>query len=228
MRSALLVANVATAHILVVDDEVGIRELLREILEESGYRVSTAATAAEADTYWATERPDLVLLDMSLPDRDGLALIRAWATSGRLPLPVVMLSAYGTIDSAVEATRSGAQDFLEKPVTLHRLLETVARTLATPRASSRFSPSAVAAQPEDGIDDVEATRWPPEAFGLPYREAKLEFERAYFLHVLAAEGGNMTLVSDRTGIERTHLYRKFKSLGLRLAPKQGEPGQQQP
>ena len=197
-------------RILVVDDEIGIRELLKEILEDSGYVVSTAATAAEADQRWSAERPDLVLLDLSLPDRDGLSLVKAWAKENALPIPVIMLSAYGSIDAAVEATRLGARDFLEKPITLKRLLLAVQRVLEGEKRYTSASPVIPAAAPAA----EETALWPPTAFQLPYREARTEFERAYFLHILAAEGGNMTQVAERSGIERTHLYRKFKSLGI--------------
>lgn len=200
-------------RILVVDDEIGIRELLKEILEDSGYHVSAAATAAEAQQRWRSDRPELVLLDLSLPDSDGLTVMKSWARDGLLPVPVIILSAYGSIDRAVEATRLGAADFLEKPVTLRRLLPAVQHALTSaqvrfPRSSGDAAPRAQAAQ---------EPQWPPGAFELPYREARTEFERAYFLHALAAEGGNMAQIAERTGIERTHLYRKFKSLGIHPA-----------
>lgn len=203
-------------RILVVDDEIGIRELLKEILEDSGYHVSAAATAAEAQQRWRSERPELVLLDLSLPDSDGLTVMKSWARDGLLPVPVIILSAHGSIDRAVEATRLGAQDFLEKPITLHRLLPAVQHALSSaearfPRANGDDAPRPRSAPVAD------APQWPPGAFELPYREARAEFERAYFLHALAAEGGNMAQIAERTGIERTHLYRKFKSLGIHPA-----------
>ena len=200
-------------RILVVDDEVGIRELLREILEDSGYAVSIAATAADADRLWNEERPDLVLLDLSLPDRDGLTLIKSWTKDNAVPVPVIMLSAYGSIDRAVEATRLGAQDFLEKPITLNRLLPAVQRALAHTQRHYASTSQALQASAAGGTS--ETLQWPASVFELPYREARTEFERAYFLQVLAAEGGNMAQIAERTGIERTHLYRKFKSLGIR-------------
>lgn len=200
-------------HILVVDDEVGIRELLKELLEDSGYRVTTASSAAEADRQWTAARPDLVLLDLSLPDRDGLTLIRSWSANNKLPVPVVMLSAYGSVDSAVEATRSGAYDFLEKPFSLDRLLGAVSRALS---AAERGQKQALSWRPSvSSSADIDTPDWASGALGLPYREARAEFERVYFLHALASEGGNMSQVAERTGIERTHLYRKFKSLGIR-------------
>ncbi len=103
-------------EILIVDDEVGIRELLSEILQDEGYRVSLAENATAARAYRAREQPALVLLDIWMPDTDGVTLLREWAASGQLTMPVVMMSGHGTIETAVEATKIGAFDFLEKPV----------------------------------------------------------------------------------------------------------------
>ncbi|MBL8539772.1 MAG: sigma-54-dependent Fis family transcriptional regulator [Betaproteobacteria bacterium] len=116
-------------QILVVDDEVGIRELLSEILEDEGYQVRLAENAGQAREVRAQGRPDLVLLDIWMPDTDGITLLKEWASSGLLTMPVVMMSGHGTIDTAVEATRIGAYDFLEKPIALQKLLSTVGRAL---------------------------------------------------------------------------------------------------
>jgi len=116
-------------QILVVDDEIGIRELLSEILTDEGYQVRLAENAAEARAYRSRSRPDLVLLDIWMPDTDGITLLREWSSAGLLTMPVVMMSGHGTIDTAVEATRIGAYDFLEKPVALQKLLATVGRAL---------------------------------------------------------------------------------------------------
>ncbi len=124
-------------EILVVDDEVGIRELLSEILSEEGYRVRLAANAFQARDARRTARPDLILLDIWMPEMDGITLLKEWATSGMLTMPVVMMSGHGTIETAVEATRIGAVDFLEKPIALPRLLATVERALAKGRADFR-------------------------------------------------------------------------------------------
>src|SRR5215210_6122891 len=121
--------------ILIVDDEVGIRELLSEILQDEGYRVSVAENATEARAYRQRAQPALVLLDIWMPDTDGVTLLREWAASGLLTMPVVMMSGHGTIETAVEATRIGALDFLEKPIALQRLLLTVKRALRNPEAS---------------------------------------------------------------------------------------------
>lgn len=115
--------------ILVVDDEIGIRELLSEILRDEGYRVALAENAGQARNWRKQTRPDLVLLDIWMPDTDGITLLKEWASCGLLTMPVVMMSGHGTIDTAVEATRMGASGYLEKPVPLQKLLSTVGRAL---------------------------------------------------------------------------------------------------
>lgn len=117
------------SKILVVDDEVGIRELLSEILRDEGYDVQLAEHAAAAREARNAARPDLVLLDIWMPDTDGITLLKEWSAAGQLNMPVVMMSGHGTIDTAVEATRIGAQDFLEKPIALQKLLSAVKRAL---------------------------------------------------------------------------------------------------
>ena len=117
------------AQILVVDDEMGIRELLSEILTDEGHTVALAENAAAARKARCEKRPDLVLLDIWMPDTDGISLLKEWSAGGLLTMPVVMMSGHGTIDSAVEATRVGAIDFLEKPIALQKLLLTVKKAL---------------------------------------------------------------------------------------------------
>jgi len=117
------------AIILVVDDEVGIRELLSEILIDEGYDVRLAENATAARRIRGELRPDLVLLDIWMPDTDGISLLKEWHAGGQLNMPVVMMSGHGTIDTAVEATRFGAFDFLEKPIALQKLLATVQKAL---------------------------------------------------------------------------------------------------
>ncbi len=114
---------------MVVDDEIGIRELLSEILADEGHSVQLAENAERARALRAAERPDLVLLDIWMPDTDGITLLKEWAGNGQLTMPVVMMSGHGTIETAVEATRIGAIDFLEKPIALQKLLATVKRAL---------------------------------------------------------------------------------------------------
>jgi len=118
------------SQILVVDDEIGIRELLSEILRDEGYDVALAGSAAAARAAREAGRPDLVLLDIWMPDSDGITLLKEWAGSGKLTMPVIMMSGHGTIDTAVEATKIGAMDFLEKPIALQKLLAAVKRALA--------------------------------------------------------------------------------------------------
>jgi DNA-binding NtrC family response regulator len=124
------------AQILVVDDEVGIRELLSEILADEGHQVMVAESAGEARRLRERARPDLVLLDIWMPDADGITLLKEWAASGQLTMPVVMMSGHATIETAVEATRIGALDFLEKPIAMQRLLATVKRALRNPEAAA--------------------------------------------------------------------------------------------
>ncbi|MGA9366026.1 MAG: sigma-54 dependent transcriptional regulator, partial [Steroidobacteraceae bacterium] len=116
-------------HILVVDDEADIRGLLKEILSEEGYEVDVAANAAQARASRARQTPDLVLLDIWMPDVDGITLLREWSASVTDGCPVVMMSGHGTVETAVEATRLGAFDFVEKPLSLAKLLRTVERAL---------------------------------------------------------------------------------------------------
>ncbi len=116
-------------HVLVVDDEIGIRELLYDILQDEGYHVKLAENAAQARDWRQQNRPDLVLLDIWMPDCDGITLLKEWGNGGLLTMPVVMMSGHGTIDTAVEATRIGAFDFLEKPIALQKLLKTVEAAL---------------------------------------------------------------------------------------------------
>lgn len=228
------------ARILVVDDEVGIRELLSEILYDEGHTVELAEDAAQARAARLRSRPDLVLLDIWMPDTDGVSLLKEWASQGLLDMPVIMMSGHATIDTAVEATRIGAMDFLEKPITLQRLLKTIAAGLARGQAPAA-APAAVAAPMAsaafDDERDAPATSSPvlgsPEApasgnnllgtisLDLPLREARDEFERIYFEYHLVRENHSMTRVSERTGLERTHLYRKLKQLGIESARKRG-------
>src|SRR5437667_20345 len=305
------------AQILVVDDEVGIRELLSEILSDEGHQVLVAESAGDARRLRERARPDLLLLDIWMPDTDGITLLKEWAASGQLTMPVVMMSGHGTIETAVEATRIGALDFLEKPIALQRLLNTVKRALRNPEtaAAPQLALSALGRSPADvrslaekhdfdvelgtrlaeltlrlpalrefaeDVPDlaslmlaqlVEARACPPRrlaiaalnalrhypwpgnlaelesvvkdlaftsleeeiqledverafaaraapgalpevAFDRPYREAREAFERVYFEHLLAREHGSMSRVAERSGLERTHLYRKLKALGL--------------
>lgn len=118
-----------SSDILIVDDEVGIRDLLSEILQDEGYTVTVAENADTARQLRQQTRPAMVLLDIWMPDCDGITLLKEWAKSGQLTMPVVMMSGHASIDTAVEATKIGALDFLEKPISLQKLLSTVDRAL---------------------------------------------------------------------------------------------------
>ncbi len=210
------------ANILVVDDEHGIRDLLWEILNDEGHTVELAENAAQARAARLRERPDLVLLDIWMPDTDGVTLLKEWATSGALTMPVIMMSGHATIETAVEATKIGALAFLEKPVTLQKLLKAVEQGLMRNNlASQRPTPLPPAVAAAHGLVAVEVPVASQvlsalQSFDLnrPLRDARDAFERAYFEYHLGKEAGSMTRVSEKTGLERTHLYRKLKQLGV--------------
>jgi DNA-binding NtrC family response regulator len=260
------------ATILVVDDELGIRALLSEILTDEGHTVELAENAAQARAVRERLRLDLVLLDIWMPDVDGVTLLKEWGTTGQLTMPVIMMSGHGTIDTAVEATKYGAMAFLEKPITLQKLLRAVEQGLAkpapAPATQARVAyaqalpggangagapghgalPAGMAAMGApaaptvfradghavngltldpalNGGNSIHATAAlsnllpSMQAFELdrPLREARDAFEKSYFEFHLAKENGSMTRVAEKTGLERTHLYRKLKQLGVDLS-----------
>jgi len=237
------------ATILVVDDEMGIRALLSEILTDEGHAVEIAENASQARAARERMQPDLVLLDIWMPDVDGVSLLKEWGATGRLTMPVIMMSGHGTIDTAVEATKYGATAFLEKPITLIKLLKAVEQALVRtpPRPAAAAEPAVPGLAPPrmtqapvslmgDPSLTVEAamtggmglpTGAPAldlgprseQSFDLdrPLREARDAFEKSYFEFHLARENGSMTRVAERTGLERTHLYRKLKQLGVDLS-----------
>jgi DNA-binding NtrC family response regulator len=223
------------ANILVVDDELGIRDLLSEILNDEGHNVELAENAAQARAARGRSRPDLVLLDIWMPDTDGVTLLKEWSATGLLSMPVIMMSGHATIDTAVEATKIGAQSFLEKPITLQKLLKAVEQGLS--REAPRKSVGPMMALPVTDLTvEVAMTTGHTaqhsggshgpqglQSFELdkPLREARDEFEKCYFEFHLAKEGGSMTRVAEKTGLERTHLYRKLKQLGVDLTRKRG-------
>jgi DNA-binding NtrC family response regulator len=217
------------ATILVVDDELGIRALLSEILTDEGHTIELAEDAAQARAVRERIKPDLVLLDIWMPDVDGITLLKEWGASGQLQMPVIMMSGHGTIDTAVEATRYGATAFLEKPITLQKLLRAVEqalsrnalRPLPSLRTDGGFASNGSVAVPAPPLATALPAALGPQAeqsFDLdrPLREARDAFEKCYFEFHLSREGGSMTRVADKTGLERTHLYRKLKQLGVDL------------
>lgn len=229
------------ANILVVDDEMGIRELLSEILGDEGHVVQLAENAQQARAARLESRPDLVLLDIWMPDTDGVTLLKEWQRDGMLSMPVIMMSGHATIDTAVEATRIGALNFLEKPIALQKLLKAVQQGLSRgsevvrpapaslpPTTTEMLSNNAVTHAFSSNATGFETRQFanagtPAPAsnnqfanlsFELPLREARDAFERIYFEYHLNREGGSMTRVAEKTGLERTHLYRKLKQLGV--------------
>ena len=228
------------ATILVVDDEMGIRELLSEILSDEGHVVEAAENAQQARDFRLRQAPDLVLLDIWMPDTDGVTLLKEWAGQGQLTMPVIMMSGHATIDTAVEATKIGALNFLEKPIALQKLLKAVEQGLARGNAAAPVGVPLKPASPINASAVASAAALPMLAaegniasgglpaqtasisFDIPLRDARDAFERAYFEYHLARENGSMTRVAEKTGLERTHLYRKLKQLGVDLGKNKGE------
>ena len=207
--------------ILVVDDEIGIRELLSEILFDEGYQVYLAENAEQARVFRKEREPDLVLLDIWMPDIDGIALLKEWVDQELLTMPVVMMSGHGTIETAVEATRIGAVDFLEKPIALQKLLSAIAKAIRDDEPKPQNHAAEAQNQGQQitlSIDGKALQTSLP--LDLPLREARDHFDALYFDYHLRKEVGNVSRVADKVGLERTHLYRKLKQLGIKF-PKKG-------
>jgi DNA-binding NtrC family response regulator len=162
-----------------------------------------------------------------MPDTDGITLLKEWAGAGLLNVPVIMMSGHATIDTAVQATRIGAMAFLEKPITMQKLLKAVEQGLnrkagapVSVRSVQSLLPVVSATLSQDNTVSPSLVHQPQplQTFDLnnPLREARDSFEKAYFEFHLAQEGGSMTRVAEKTGLERTHLYRKLKQLGVDL------------
>jgi len=210
------------ANILVVDDELGIRDLLSEILNDEGHNVELAENAAQAREARLKGAPDLVLLDIWMPDTDGVSLLKEWSSAGLLTMPVIMMSGHATIDTAVEATRIGALAFLEKPITLQKLLKSVEQGLARkPKSlgvsvaplnsmaktaqvgSSTYAANTVHthvlqnthASAVGANDNVPWSNLQSFDLNQPLRDARDAFEKAYFEYHPVQEGGSMTRVA---------------------------------
>ncbi len=258
--------------VLVVDDELGIRSLLSEILEDDGYAVVTAEDATQCRQVLNRERVDLILLDIWMPDTDGVTLLKELCAQKALYCPVIMMSGHGTIQTAIEATRFGAVDYLEKPIALKKLLETCAAAIKSWDYNSDDPLSEVAknnaakltARMNEGnptpvhrpahavtvggnshchfriskpyeenpcmiyLDGYDITEDPTAAlpvfeikslnltidFNKPYREFRDDMERAYLALTLTQKDGSVIELARQSQLERTHLYRKLRSLGL--------------
>ncbi|MEO6974728.1 MAG: response regulator [Gallionella sp.] len=205
-------------NILVVDDEIGIRELLSEILYDEGYQVYLAENAEQARAYRIEHEPSLVLLDIWMPDTDGITLLREWVEQDLLTMPVVMMSGHGTIETAVEATRIGAVDFLEKPIALQKLLSTIAKAIRDD-VPKREKQTLAAQDPKDTRRIGGRAHQISLPMDLPLREARDHFDAIYFDYHLQKEEGNVSRVAEIIGLERTHLYRKLKQLGIKFVKK---------
>lgn len=221
---------------------MGIRELLAEILTEEGYEVELAENAGCARTAMYRRHPDLVLLDIWMPDNDGISLLKEWSSMEGFNVPVIMMSGHATLDTAIEATKFGAVDFLEKPIALKRLIASVKGALeknsnepkigtAVPHPSSipRMQPQPSerpqypTRNPINVIDHTQKQRDLTDLidFNAPLREARDQFERAYFLNLLKKENNSIAKVAAFAGLERTHLYRKLKQLGVDISRLKG-------
>lgn len=214
----------ATKEILVVDDEIGIRELLSEILFDEGYRVHLAENAIQAREFRNRQVPDLVLLDIWMPNTDGISLLKEWVDQNLLTMPVVMMSGHGTIETALEATRIGAVDFLEKPIALQKLLDTVTKAIrlsAIPHPQQETTPADLTDK-GSAATIWEAAAQFPLPLDLPLREAREHFDSLYFSYHMQKENGNMTRVAKNVGLERTHLYRKLKQLDVMFTKKDSD------
>ena len=253
------------AEILIVDDEIGVRELLTEVLQDEGHSITLATNGAEARNARSSLKLDLVLLDIWMPDTDGITLLKEWVSSGQTDTPVIVMSGHATIDTAVEATRIGAFDYLEKPITLTKLLKTIEKatvkqelkvkpfnsdyvdtkkttpykqTITKSRDSTSRShqgsqvenykssdqskvvsdqSTTTVALTKEHIALTEAKNALENIdLDLPLRQARDSFERIYLSYQLAKLQGSMTRLAQRSGLERTHLYRKIRQLGMEL------------
>lgn len=202
-------------QILVVDDEMGIRELLAEILFDEGYQVVLAENAEQARVFRHEHEPDLVLLDIWMPDTDGITLLKEWGEQDLLTMPVVMMSGHGTIETAVDATRIGAVDFLEKPISMQKLLVTVTKAIKEGAARVRTVPQDT--EQNLVVEVAGTTRHFSLPLDLPLREAREHFDAIYFDYHLQMEAGNVSRMAEKIGVERTHLHRKLKQLGIKIS-----------
>jgi DNA-binding NtrC family response regulator len=237
------------AKILVIDDEMGIRELLSEILDDEGHEILLAENASAARPHYATKAIDLVLLDIWMPDTDGMSLLREWTSAAPLRCPVIMMSGHASIDTAVEAQELGAVGFLEKPITMHKLLAAVHkalhRTAVVPSTVTTVSiellsdeapvttTSPLISVPSASPFIEPAAQSNPPASALSHwqealsnvtldtglREFREEVERIYFTYIIEREQWAMTRIAEQAGLERTHLYRKLKQLNIEITRK---------
>jgi len=180
-------------RILIVDDEKDNTEIIKDILEDVNYEIVLARSASEAKFIVAGNTFDLVLMDVWMPDQDGISLLSEWVSEG-FDTPIVMMSGHAEPSDIVKAMKLGAVDFLKKP--LHDFLP-VLRNIMTHSNPKKLD------QEVSGID-----------FSLRLKEARNLFERQYLLHHLELNDNNVAVVAEKAGLERTTLYRKLKDLGI--------------
>lgn len=223
--------------VLVVDDELGIRTLLSEILEEEGFYVKTAEDGEHARKIVNAEKFDLILLDVWMPDTDGVTLLKEWVASRAIDCPVIMMSGHGTIETAMEATRFGAVNFLEKPIPYKLLIDTCFTTLKEwPKHkcgecvnTPKVTPPPVRLNTPQQLPIVEV----PDLgivlnFNRNFKEMREDFERAYLTRVLRLKGGSIAGLARHAEVERTHLYRKLRSLGIDSSDYTGRKNRDKP
>jgi len=197
--------------ILIIDDEVGIRELLYEILKSNSFQPRHAANGQDARGEISKRKPDLILLDIWMPDVDGLTLLREWVEAGKITMPVIVMSGHASIDSAIEATKIGASAFLEKPFSVNKLLALIKECekkylLETQKKKNKeIFPNNLLEKNENLEYEIKS-----------YKTEKTKFETNYFKKLLDYFNGNMTKISQTSGMDRTHLYRKLKILGIKF------------
>ena len=197
--------------ILIIDDEVGIRELLYEILKSNSFQPRHAANGQDARGEISKRKPDLILLDIWMPDVDGLTLLREWVEAGKITMPVIVMSGHASIDSAIEATKIGASAFLEKPFSVNKLLALIKEcekkyVLVTHKKNNKeIFPNNLAEKNQNLEYEINS-----------YKTEKKTFETSYFKKLLDHFNGNMTKISEISGMDRTHLYRKLKILGIKF------------
>ena len=210
------------AHILVVDDEPDIRELVRDILEDEGHQVTVAENGEEARTQFARSTPDLVLLDIWMPDVDGITLLREWSSGGGLECPIIVMSGHGSLESAIEATRLGAHDFVQKPISLAKLLSLVKQALEAGRSSRKPSVPATSStnEPIGSSALMQVLRSKAEQAAQRNLPAMISGEKgsgrenlARFIHSQSQQKGEfVTLIHNELVSEdiRTYLLDAFK------------------
>ena len=197
--------------ILIIDDEVGIRELLYEILKSNSFQPRHAANGKDAREEMSKRKPDLILLDIWMPDVDGLTLLREWVEEGKITMPVIVMSGHASIDSAIEATKIGASAFLEKPFSVNKLLALIKEcekkyVLETQKKKNKEIFSNNLVEKNENLEyEINS-----------YKIEKTKFETNYFKKLLDYFNGNMTKIAQTSGMDRTHLYRKLKILGIKF------------